>query len=355
MSSVITETSMASNDWLSAAMRPLDEPLEFASYLRPQVWGGTALERYLGKSLPGTEPVGEAWEVSGLPQQPSIVMHGPFAGRTLSELWQTRGADLLGYRHPSATFPLFVKWLDCREYLSVQVHPNDRLAREELGQVSGKSEAWVVVHAEPTARVYAGLRAGLTREEMLAHIHAGTIADCLHSFVPRVGDCISLPAGTVHSAGGGVVFAEVQQPSDLTFRLYDWNRLGLDGQPRPLHLEMAMKSITWPQGPVSPVTPRPLAEMEGATGEALLQTFAFDIERYYVHGTCAHPHPGEMTIWMVLDGAAIFDGASYSPHRILEKGSTILIPAGVKHAQWSAADTHEPCCLLCLRLPHPFA
>lgn len=352
MATVIAGKSlMVANDWRSAAVpRLMDEPLEFSPFLRPQVWGGDALGRFFGKAA-ASVPIGESWEVSGLPEHPSIVMNGSLAGQSLTDLWNQRSRELSGRPLASTVFPLFVKWLDCREYLSVQVHPGDAMAREQLGQATGKSEVWVVVQAEPTARVYAGLRPGVTRDELVTRLNDGTVADCLHSFVPKVGDCISLPAGTVHAAGGGVVFAEVQQPSDLTFRLFDWNRVGLDGQPRQLHLEMAMQSMTWPQGPVSPTIPVPLECGCGVLGEQLLKAPAFELERYTLSDSLDQPHPGEMTIWMVLGGAAVLDGASYSPHRVLEQGSTVLLPAGARQVKWSAADLDRPCQLLCVRLP----
>ena len=353
MTRVIREESLiVANDWQPDVNRvPLDEALKFDSFLRPQVWGGDALGRYLGKPVSGDVPIGEAWEVSGIPEHPSVVQGGVFSGQTLTELWASHSQDLAGGVTESPTFPLFVKWLDCREFLSVQVHPNDTLAREMLGQVSGKSEAWVVVHAEPTARVYAGLRSGVTRDELQSRLEAGTVSQCLHSFVPTVGDCISLPAGTVHSAGGGVVFAEVQQPSDTTFRLFDWNRVGLDGQPRPLHLDMALKSIMWPQGPVSPTIPIPLNCQPGVDGEVLLQTLAFRLERYSIRGPWSQPYSGEMTIWMVTDGSAILNGTGDAPHQILQRGSTVLIPAAARGLSWAAADADTPCRLLCIRLP----
>ena len=331
---------------------PLDEPLEFETYLRPQVWGGDALGRLLGKRGSGSEPIGEAWEVCGLSQHPSVVVGGMLAGQSLPELWRLHSATMTGTNRTSAaaTFPLFVKWLDCRELLSVQVHPDDALARELLGETSGKTEAWVVISAEPTARVYAGLRAGVSRDEFLARLKDGTVAECLHSFTPRVGDCISLPAGTVHAAGGGVVFAEVQQPSDATFRLFDWNRLGLDGRPRTLHHERALHCISWPQLPVSPVAPQPLPVEAGNEGELLLKTSVFELERYTVRDEYQHPHSAELSIWMVLDGGAMLTTSAASP-RVLKRGSTVLLPAGVSNATWAAEEVKVPCRLLCIRLP----
>lgn len=345
-----TEALTVSNDWrTSADSQPINEPLQFRPILRTQVWGGSTLADAFGKPKSG-DSIGESWEVSGLPGNPSVVAMGTFAGKSLVELWQQ---GQMGAPAASAPFPLLVKWLDCRHDLSVQVHPTDTIAQQLLGHHSGKSEAWVVVHAEPGARVYAGLKAGVTEDELKGRLDNGTVAECLHSFTPLVGDCISLPAGTVHSAGGGVVFAEVQQPSDATFRLFDWNRVGLDGKPRQLHRDMALQSITWPQGPLCPTIPRQIVSSQGCRCESLLRTAEFELERYTLQTTIAQPRQGEMTIWMVLDGAAIFDQASRGTQTRLERGSTILIPAGVRNAKWSAAQSGKACKLLCIRVPQP--
>lgn len=350
MSGAIREDSLMATDKRSSARtNHVDEPLIFDSFLRSQIWGGDALGRHFGKALGGFSRIGESWEVSGLPEHPSVVIQGTFAGQNLPQLWKSH--DLTGHGPCATSFPLLVKWLDCREFLSVQVHPDAELAQQLAGHVTGKSEAWVVAHAEPTARVYAGLRSGITGEDLRARLTEGKLIECLHSFVPKVGDCISLPAGTVHSAGGGVVFAEVQEPSDLTFRLFDWNRLGPDGQPRLLHIDKALKSIAWPQSPVMPAVPSPLKCEPGAEGECLLRTEAFQLERYTVRDSWAQPHSGEMTIWMVLKGTAILDGAGYTPHRVFGQGSTVMLPAGVQGARWATAETDTPCQLLCIRLP----
>ena len=349
MARAITKAALMVSDdpGSNSVSQPIDEPLQFKSTLRPQVWGGSMLAEQFGKAGdPGT-PIGESWEISGLPENASVVAGGTFAGRTLAELWDQ---DVAGDRKQTSRFPLFIKWLDCQKDLSVQVHPNDRVASEMLGQASGKSEAWIVVHAEPTARVYAGLKEGVTEQELISRLDNGTVAECLHSFVPQVGDCISLPAGTVHSAGGGVVFAEVQQPSDVTFRLFDWNRVGLDGQPRQLHRDMALKSITRPQGPVWPSVPRQIVSVAGCRCESLLRTCDFELDRYTLQATMAQPRPGEMTIWMVLGGTAILDHPTHGS-QTLPRGSTMLMPAGIRNAKWSSAEAGKSCQLLCVRLP----
>ncbi len=207
------------------------DPLVFESYLRPQVWGGRRLAE-LGKALaPGA--YGEAWEISAHKHHPSRVLEGPLRGMTLAELWDSRARELYGsHRAPPPRFPLLVKFLDCRELLSVQVHPSDELVRELAADEAGKTETWVILDTEPGARIYAGLKPGVTRQDVLRHLDSASVADCLHSFVPKAGDCLFLPAGTVHAVGGGVLMAEVQQSSDATFRLFDWNRPGPDGRLR---------------------------------------------------------------------------------------------------------------------------
>lgn len=257
-------------------------PLTFVPHFRPQVWGGRRLQTVLGKSLPPEGRFGESWELSGQRLHSSQIAAGPLKGRPLNDLWN----DSLRLTMPapyrdSEEFPLLVKWLDCDELLSVQVHPNDAQAQQLLGEKRGKSEAWVVVHAEPTARVYAGFKAGVTRAIFDKHLENGSVADCLHSFVPARGDVVYIPAGTVHAAGGGIVMAEVQQTSDATFRLYDWDRPGPDGKPRQLHLREAMECINWSQGPVNPVCRLPIdgsnAGEHEPVGDVVLKTPYFQI------------------------------------------------------------------------------
>lgn len=331
----------------------LHSPMEFEPFLRSQVWGGDAFYRLFGKGN-SSGLIGESWEVCGLPQNPSVTTGGALAGQQLPTLWRDRFTELVGVEadpgvNGGGTFPLLVKWLDCRGLLSVQVHPNDALAAELLNESCGKTEAWVVVEAEPTARIYAGLKQGVSEAELVKRLRDGTVEECLHSFVPKVGDCISLPAGTIHAAGGGIVFAEVQQSSDATFRLFDWNRVGLDGRRRALHQDQALRCLTWPQNPVNPVTPASIPECAGTGGESLLKTAYFELDRFRVKDAWRLPYAGEMSIWMVLDGVAVLSAGATS--RILKRGATILLPAGVSDASWAAEDPENPCQLLAIRLP----
>ena len=254
-------------------------------------------------------------------------------------------------QHAWDEFPWLVKWLDCAGALSLQVHPGDSLARSVLGLPHGKSEVWVIVHAEPGARVSIGLRDGVTRATFETHLANGTIDECLHTFEPHVGDCLSLPAGTVHTAHG-VVLAEVQQPSDATFRLFDWNRLDASGQSRPLQLERGLPAIDWHQGPIDPIAPEPLdVRGSGVIGEALLSASWVRLERYVVTHSWMSPHVGAMTVWMVLDGDAELVDTTNGMRRELPRGSTILIPAAAGAVRWSPQKVDSRCTLLCIREP----
>ncbi len=228
-------------------------PLRFQPIFKPAIWGG----RRLAEMFPGAPaegPIGEAWVLSDHGDDVSVVADGPLTGTTLRELMRDRREELLG---PSLahheTFPLLLKFIDARENLSVQVHPNDDLAQELAGVSRGKSEAWVVLHAEPGSRIYAGLKEGVDRPRLEKAIAEGTVADCLHSFEPTVSDCVYLPAGTIHALGGGITIFEVQQTSDTTYRLFDWNRVDAKtGRPRDLHIEKALASTDFKHEPVRP-------------------------------------------------------------------------------------------------------
>jgi mannose-6-phosphate isomerase len=218
------------------------------------VWGGRQLGDTLGKSLPAEGKYGEAWEISDHPSHSSVVSGGPSKGRTLRDLMRHEPGALLGEAAGRyARFPWLVKWLDAWDWLSVQVHPNESDVIKLWPGEGSKTEAWFVLAAAPTSRIYAGLLPGVNESRLRSALREGTVGDCLHQFRPRPGDCIFLPAGTVHAVGGGVLMAEVQQTSDATFRLFDWNRKDAQGKMRQLHIEEALACIRWDSGPVHPV------------------------------------------------------------------------------------------------------
>ena len=327
------------------------DPIVFDSFYRPQIWGGRGLKAHLGRDLPDSGPYGEAWDLSPQQLHVSRVTEGVYAGRDLNDLWAECHQSLAG-NVGSTRFPLLIKWLECRELLSLQVHPDDQTAKRVLNETCGKSEVWVVILAEPTARIFAGLKPGVTRADVEAHLKTGTLAECLHSFTPSVGDCISLPAGTIHAAGGGLMVAEVQQASDATFRLFDWNRLGLDGTPRTLHVEKALEAVDWNQGAISPVIPREWkSESDGVKAEQLVDSFAFRLDRFQIQKSMSSPYPDEFTIWMVLDGNALLLNPTTGYRHEFKAGATVVIPKSAGPMVWESIDAGRILSLLCTRLP----
>ncbi|MHB1317452.1 MAG: type I phosphomannose isomerase catalytic subunit [Anaerolineae bacterium] len=233
-------------------------PLLFEPQLRHYVWGGRNLASLYGRRLP-PGPTAESWEISGHPGAPTRAINGVLAGRTLPDLVRSLGSRLMGTRamqSPDVKFPLLVKLLDAHRDLSVQVHPDDGYAqRHERGE-RGKVEAWYVLAAEANARLVYGLQPGTDRKTMAAALASGDVLDLITYLPVKAGDCVFVPAGTVHAVMAGTVVAEVQQTSDATYRLYDWGRLGNDGKPRELHAAQALDTIRFgAQGPgvVQPV------------------------------------------------------------------------------------------------------
>jgi len=229
-------------------------PLRFQPIYEYRLWGGRRLGDLLSAALPGDGPIGEAWVLSDRDEHPSVVATGALAGCTLRQLLQQAPDRLLGgLSGRYARFPLLLKFLDVSERLSVQVHPSD--AQLISGADSGKDEAWVVLEHGPQARIYAGLRPAVSERVMRQAIDHAAVPQQLASFTPQTGDAVFIRAGTVHALRDVVVF-EVQQNSDITYRLYDWNHLDpRSGQPRPLQVEQALACIDFSQGAIAPATP----------------------------------------------------------------------------------------------------
>jgi mannose-6-phosphate isomerase len=229
--------------------------LRFNPILREALWGGRRLAE-LGKPLGSGERYSESWEIVDHGADQSVVVGGPLAGATLHDLVTSHGRSLLGRDYGLAQFPLLLKFLDCQQTLSVQVHPNDAQALRLNPPDSGKTEAWVVLAAERGSKIYAGLKSGVDRTELERAVRDGECNKCLHVFEPKVGDCVFIEAGTVHALGAGLLIAEIQQASDTTFRLFDWSRVEPDGQPRTLHVQESLDTIDYERGPVSPIMPQ---------------------------------------------------------------------------------------------------
>jgi mannose-6-phosphate isomerase len=309
-------------------------PLRFHPIFRSYLWGGRRLATDLNKNLPEEGIWAESWEIVDHPQAQSLVAEGPWQDWSLGKLMETYPASIVG---PNATivqdskslrFPLLLKYLDCQNVLSVQVHPDDAYGATLSSPDLGKTEAWVILARSPGARVYAGLRPGITKQTLREAIATGRTEECLHSFEPCVGDCIFIPAGTVHALGAGLLVAEIQQASDCTFRLFDWNRVDQDGKPRPLHIEQALEVIDFERGPVQPIrfsTDRISTSEDGADveSEVLVRCDKFCLERFRQPGLIRFA-PGTFRIVTVPHGAARLESALGAID--LAKGESALIP-----------------------------
>ena len=297
-------------------------PLRFDPIFRRYLWGGRRLATVLGKPIGEGDDYAESWEVVDHGADQSVVTHGPLAGRSLHELVVDHGVELFGRHAPQGQFPLLMKFLDANKTLSLQVHPNDEQAARLDPPDLGKTEAWVVLAAEPGSKMYAGLKPGVDRDALRQHLEAGTCEECLHSFEPKVGDCVLLVAGTVHAIGAGLLIAEIQQASDTTFRLFDWNRLGTDGKPRELHVEQSLAVTDFERGPVSPEVPQPV---EGSAVERLAACDKFVLDRWQFTEPRACGGDGRFHLLAVIEGSAALAGDPC--HEPLAVGGTALVPA----------------------------
>ncbi|MEM7697035.1 MAG: type I phosphomannose isomerase catalytic subunit [Verrucomicrobiota bacterium] len=219
--------------------------LRFAPIYQSRVWGGRRLADQFHRKLPAPEtPFGEAWEISAREEADSVVTMGPLAGRSLSALWGDSGLreSIFGLNAPdSDRFPLLCKILDARDTLSIQVHPPARIADSLNGEP--KSEVWYIAHAEPGARLYIGVKEDVSPEKFELALEEGAVAECVHAIEVEAGQHIYIPSGRLHAIGAGLLIYEIQQNSDTTYRVFDWNRVGLDGTPRQLHIEESMQCI----------------------------------------------------------------------------------------------------------------
>ena len=319
-------------------------PLRFEPLFRRYLWGGRRLGSVLGKPIAEGADYAESWELVDRGPDQSRVAFGPLAGTSLGDLVRDHGDALLGRHHPQQRFPLLIKLLDAQQKLSVQVHPNDEQAARLDPPDLGKTEAWVVLAAEPGSRIYAGLKRGFDRPALERELSRGSCELCLHQFEPRVGDCIFIPAGTVHALGAGLMIAEVQQSSDTTYRLFDWNRVGPDGKPRPLHIAQALDVIDFHHGPVDPVRPTPTAAPDVSR---LVACDKFVLDRLELSAPHSFGESDRCHILLVLEGAVVVQGEpSGQP---LKLGETVLLPASVGPVEISPAGS--PTVLLDAYLP----
>lgn len=290
------------------------EPITFRPLYMERVWGGRELERIYGRSLPDpVRPFGESWEIVDREHEQSIVDHGPLAGTSLHDLWTNRREEIFGsgYRnHPR--FPILIKVLDARDDLSIQVHPPVHLAARLGGEP--KTEMWFIADCDPGAKLYVGLKNGVTRADFEKSIEDGTVADRVHAITPRPGDSIFIASGRLHAIGAGFLIHEIQQNSDTTYRVFDWNRLGLDGEPRQLHVEPSLASIDFDD--FEPAMDTPIGD-----NLATCPYFKTDRKVLAPGETIANPEAGTFSILSVAEGVL-----ASSTGRRFPKGQFLLLP-----------------------------
>jgi mannose-6-phosphate isomerase len=310
---------------------PVLYPLTFLPIFKERVWGGRELERLYAKPLPPGKPIGESWEISDRPGDASVIANGPLAGKDLHWLMEHHAAEVLGDAKPAAAgrFPLLCKILDAREKLSLQVHPPASKAKELKGEP--KTEMWFIADATPTASLFVGLKRGVTRAEFERQIADGSVADCFHKIPVKAGDTMFLPSGRVHAIGAGLVIFEIQQNSDTTCRVFDWNRVGLDGKPRELHVAQSLASIDFKDFEPKLVETKPIL-IAGSTYKLrhLVQDPLFNIHEMTVETSeFILMKGGTMRIIAVVKGAAkVHCAGCESPVELLP-GQFCLLPASL--------------------------
>ena len=290
------------------------EPITFKPLYMERVWGGRKLEHVYNRTLPDpTQPFGESWEIVDREGEQSIVDEGPLAGKSLHELWTTRREELFGAGYEShPRFPILIKVLDARDDLSIQVHPPVHLAAELGGEP--KTEMWFIADCDPGAKLYVGLKRGVTKADFEQAIANGSVADCVHAVSPQPGDSIFIASGRLHAIGAGFLIHEIQQNSDTTYRVFDWNRLGLDGKPRELHVGQSLASIDFDDFEPS---------MDDPDGDTLAacEYFKTDKKSLTAGETIANPEAGRFSILSVVEGAL-----ESAAGRRFGKGQFLLLP-----------------------------
>lgn len=304
-------------------------PLLLRPVLKDYVWGGRNLARLLGRELPPSK-IAESWEIAAHEDGDAIIDNGPLAGKTLREAHDQLGLDLIGRRNGWAQqrhkFPLLIKLLDAHDKLSVQVHPDDAYAQAHEGNELGKTEMWVILHADPGARLIVGLRAGTDRRAFRQALDEGTLLQRLHTIAVAAGDFICVPSGTVHAILGGVLIAEIQQNSNTTYRIYDWDRPAND-QARPLHIEQALAVIDFDHT-IEPALRPPalISDQDGVKRWRLCRNRYFTTERVeFAEGaTYSGSLDGDtLEIWGVIAGDIEVNGVALAAVRFT------LLPAAL--------------------------
>ena len=302
-------------------------PLHFQPIFQYRPWGGRRLADLLSTTLPGSDPIGEAWILSDREDHPSVVSHGALQGCSLRELMKDRSEEIVGNLASNfQRFPLLLKFLDVQRKLSVQVHPSDSETKYIPAGERGKTEAWIVLETGKESRIYAGLKPWTTQDILRQALENGTVVEHLSSFVPKTGDGILIPAGTVHSLSDVLVF-EVQENSDVTFRLYDWKDIDpKTGSLRALQIDQALACINMTQGEIHAAQPV-VNELPPVLRERLIECDHFGLWRYRSELPLIVGAPETPRILVCIDGAGHLEHAGKND--AIAKGDVVLLPAVV--------------------------
>jgi len=294
----------------------LSGPLLFEPIFMERIWGGRRLQSEFGKKLPAQKMIGESWEIVDRPEAQSVVVNGPLRGKTLHDLWTQDRSEIFGDLPDASRFPLLVKLLDAHEKLSLQVHPPEKVASKLGGEP--KTEFWYVAAADPGAELYLGFRDSIKRDQFGKAIRDGTATDHVHKIRVKPSDAAFLPAGRFHGLGAGNLLIEIQQNSDTTYRVFDWNRVDETGKQRQLHIDQALQCIDF-----NDVRPRLLQ----SKGELLLRHDLFEIQEWNLDSPREIAARGQFAI------ACCLTGSLRCADVYLTRGEFFLIPSQLQDRQ----------------------
>lgn len=311
-------------------------PLKFQPIYKERIWGGTLLREVFGRETPAGKRIGESWELTDLPEDPrqknagagkSVISNGPFAGQTLESVVRKYPEEITGSKQPGQ-FPLLIKLLDCGDVLSVQVHPDEETCKR-MGKGDFKAECWYIVRANPKAVIYKGFREGVTKESFLNAVKEGAVEQTLRKIEVVAGQCFYVPAGIPHALGPGLLIAEIQTPSDTTFRVFDWNRVDETGNPRALHINEAIESIHFG---------RQDYKFSATTTGRLIDSRFFKVDKeQHKPDSEVLVSNGQMKILIFLTGSGTIAGPNYMVD--FKPGETLLIPAAYTGNMRFTAET----------------
>ena len=304
-------------------------PLKFKPIFKHRIWGGQKLREVFGKDLPEDEKIGESWELADLPNDKTLIANGELAGQSLIRAIGNYPCEITGREYFTGPFPFLIKLLDAQDILSVQVHPDEETCKL-LGEGAPKTECWYIISAEPDSYIYKGLKKGVTKTQFTEAIMDGDVADLLSKVPVEVGQCHFLPAGTAHAIGPGLLIAEIQLPSDTTYRIFDWNRVDEKGNPRQLHIRQALESIHFEVDE---------NELAVTTVGRLVECEYFTVDKGHQAKNCeVLLSPGELKVLIIISGYGTILGDDVNPVEF-KAGDCLLIPAVYQGAMCFADDT----------------